>query len=106
MIARLWHGRVPSKKSKSYHDYLLETGLKDYAKIEGNRGVFLLKKDENDITHYYTLTFWTGYSAIKKFAGEEYNKARYYPEDKDYLLEFEENVSHCDVLERPGVLTR
>lgn len=36
--------------------------------------------------------------AIKKFAGEDYEKARYYPEDKDYLLEFEEKVAHYEVM--------
>ncbi len=89
MIARMWHGKVPKKKSGQYHQYLLKTGLHDYEKVEGNKGVFLLKRDENDITHFHTLTFWDSIAAIKRFAGEEYEKARYYPEDKDFLLEFE-----------------
>ena len=99
MIARLWHGRVPSVKAADYHQYLVKTGLADYASIEGNRSVSLLKKEEGDITHYYTLTYWDDIDAIKRFAGEEYTKARYYPEDKDYLLEFEPLVTHYEVLE-------
>lgn len=101
MIARLWHGRVPEEKSKSYHRYLIETGLNDYKKVKGNQGVFLLKRNEGEVSHFYTLSFWDSIESIKKFAGEDYDKARYYPEDKDYLLEFEPKVSHWEVLEKP-----
>ena len=57
MIARIWHGKVPSSGAAAYHQYLLATGLKDYAAAEGNRGVLLLKKEEGSVTHYYTLTY-------------------------------------------------
>jgi len=100
MIARCWHGRVPAAKAAAYHQYLIATGLKDYASIIGNRSASLLKKEEGEITHFYTLTFWDDIDAIKRFAGEEYEKARYYPEDKDYLLEFEPLVTHYEVLEQ------
>lgn len=99
MIARMWHGKVPTEKAKDYHQYLIKTGLKDYSEVKGNEGVFLLKKDDGSVTHFYTLTFWRDYDSIKIFAGETYEKARYYPEDSDFLLEFEPLVSHFDVLE-------
>jgi len=99
MIARLWHGEVPSAKANAYHAYLNESGLKDYKKVKGNKGVFLLKKEVEGITHFYTLTFWDNMDAIKEFAGAEPEKARYYPEDKDYLLVFEPYVQHFEVLE-------
>jgi len=97
----MWHGKVPKERSEAYHRYLLDSGLKDYGATTGNEGVFLLKKDEGDITHFYTLTFWTDIPSIKKFAGDDYEKARYYPSDKDFLLEFEPGVTHFDVLEKP-----
>jgi hypothetical protein len=50
------------------------------------------------------LTFWDDYESIKHFAGDDYQKARYYPEDKDYLLEFEPEVTHFDVLEKPDYM--
>ena len=55
--------------------------------------------------HFITLTFWESYEAIKSFAGEELNAAKYYPEDKDFLLEFEPTVLHYEVVgqsEMPG----
>ena len=99
MIARIWHGKVPSSMAGAYHQYLLATGLKDYAAVKGNRGVSLLKKEEGSVTHYYTLTYWDDVDAIKRFAGEAYEKARYYAEDINYLLEMEPLVQHYEVVE-------
>lgn len=99
MIARLWHGKVPSEKAADYYRYLQETGLKDYAAVAGNRGIFLLKKEDKEATHFYTLTFWENTEAVKAFAGEAMEQARYYPEDAAYLLEPEPTVTHFDVLE-------
>lgn len=100
MIARLWHGKVPADKAKAYHEFLKISGLADYKNTAGNRAVHLLKQDGDDNTaHFYTLTFWDDMEAIKKFAGNEPEKARYYPEDKDFLLEFESEVKHFEILE-------
>jgi heme-degrading monooxygenase HmoA len=102
MIARFWHGEVPAAKAAAYHDYLNESGLKDYKKVTGNKGVFLLKKETGGVAHFYTLTFWEDMEAIREFAGPEPEKARYYPEDKNYLLAFEPFVQHFEVLESSG----
>jgi hypothetical protein len=49
------------------------------------------------VTHFITLTFWRDIDSIKAFAGEEVETAKYYPEDADYLLEFEPTVVHYEV---------
>jgi hypothetical protein len=46
-----------------------------------------------------TLTFWESRDAIKVFAGDAIETARYFPEDEKYLLEFESTVTHYDVFE-------
>ena len=102
MIARTWHGRVPAEKADAYHDYLNRTGLADYAKTPGNRGVFVFRRDEGAVTHFLLLTLWESYDAIQAFAGPDYQVARYYPEDDDYLLEREPFVTHYEVLSSSG----
>lgn len=109
MIARTWHGRVPAAKADAYYDYLIGTGLADYAATPGNRGVHVLRRTEESITHFLLLTFWESLEAIRAFAGPEYESARYYPEDDEYLLEREPFVTHYEVLgvgdismDRPG----
>lgn len=94
MIARIWHGRVPRSKAAAYETYVNDTGLADYKKVPGNRGVYLLLRDDGEVTHFTTLTFWDSIDAIKAFAGEDYERARYYPEDDDFLLEREPLVTH------------
>jgi heme-degrading monooxygenase HmoA len=98
MIARLWHGITLAAKADKYVDYLNETGVQDYRSTEGNLGVQLLRRIEGEHAHFLIITFWESVDAIKKFAGEEYEKARYYPEDQNFLLEFEEKVVHYEVL--------
>jgi heme-degrading monooxygenase HmoA len=99
MIARTWHGRVPSEKADSYYAYLRRTGLADYADTPGNRGVTVLRRADGDVTHFLLLTLWESIEAIKAFSGPEYDLAQYYPEDDDYLLERERFVTHYDVLD-------
>jgi hypothetical protein len=41
---------------------------------------------------------WDSVESIKRFAGEDYETARYYPEDGDYLLEQDPYVTHAEVL--------
>jgi heme-degrading monooxygenase HmoA len=101
MIARTWHGRVPTAKANSYYTYLLATGLLDYRTTPGNRGVWTFRRVEGDVTHFLLLTMWDSLESIKAFAGPDYERARYYPKDDDFLLEREPNVTHYEVLGSP-----
>ena len=67
-------------------------------RYKGNISVHVLERREGDITHFITLTFWESLEAIKGFAGEDVEVAKYYPEDKDFLLEFEPKVVHYEVV--------
>lgn len=98
MIARIWHGITPVAKADEYVEFLNKTGVKDYRATEGNLAAYVLRRIEGERAHFLTLTFWDSVESIKKFAGEDYEKARYYPEDKDFLLEFEEMVAHYEVM--------
>ena len=46
------------------------------------------------------LTFWDDVDAIKRFAGENYERARYYEFDDDFLVEKEPFVVHFEVYNR------
>ena len=79
MIARTWHGRVPADRADSYREFLLRKGLLDYAATPGNRGIFVFRRVEGSVAHFLLTTFWDSYDAIRKFAGDDFERARYYP---------------------------
>ena len=97
MIMRLWRGRVMSEKAVAYLEFLKKTGLKDYADTPGNLGVYALQRQCGSHVEFLLLTLWESVAAIKRFAGEDYEKARYYAEDKNFLVEMEPFVAHYDV---------
>jgi len=98
MIARTWHGRVLATKADAYYDYLLRTGLNDYQATPGNNGVLVQRRIDGEVAHFTLTSFWDSVEAIKRFAGEPCDVARYYPEDDEYLLERETSVTHGEVL--------
>ncbi|MEW6084193.1 MAG: antibiotic biosynthesis monooxygenase [Chloroflexota bacterium] len=98
MIARMWHGRVSTVKAKAYREFVNSRAIPDYQSVEGNLSVHILERAEGDVTHFVTLTFWKDMDSIKGFAGEDAETAKYYPEDKDFLLEFEPRVTHYEVV--------
>jgi heme-degrading monooxygenase HmoA len=99
MIARRWHGRVPAVKAEEYLRLMEQVGLPDYRSTEGNRGASCLHRREGDLVHVEMFTFWDDLEAIRRFAGDDLTKAKYYDFDPDFLLELEPEVTHFDVIE-------
>jgi heme-degrading monooxygenase HmoA len=91
----MWHGRVPTSKARAYRD---ARAIPDYQSVSGNLGVYILEREEGEVTHFITLTMWVSLDAIKRFAGDDIEVAKYYPEDRDFLLEFEPRVVHHHVV--------
>jgi len=98
MIVRMWHGRVPTSKALTYRKFLNQRAIPDYQSVEGNLNVYILERQEGVVTHFITMTFWENLDVIKAFAGDDVEQAKYYPEDKDFLLEFEPGVVHYEVV--------
>jgi len=98
MISRRWHGVVPAHKADAYAAYLLQTGISDYKATPGNLGVFMSRRVEGDVVHFETISLWESLAAIRSFAGDDIEAAKYYPEDSGFLLELEPKVVHHEVL--------
>ena len=99
MIARRWHGRVPAAKAEEYLRLMKEVGLADYRSTKGNVAAWCLHRREGDVVHVEMLTFWEDEAAIRRFAGDDMTRAKYYQFDPDFLLEMEPLVTHFDVVE-------
>ena len=99
MIARRWHGRVPAVRADEYLKLMKEVGLADYRSTQGNRGAWCLHRREGDVVHVEMFTLWDDLDAIRRFAGDELTRTKYYDFDPDYLLELESEVTHFEVIE-------
>lgn len=97
MIARIWHGITKANQLEEYTEFMKSVAIPDYKKTEGFVKLSFLRRIENDIAHFTLITYWENLELIKNFAGNDYEIAKYYPKDKDYLLEFEEKVKHYEV---------
>lgn len=97
MIARIWHGITKAKDYEAYTTFMEEIAIPDYKTTTGFVKLSFLRRIEKDIAHFTLITYWTNLEVIKNFAGDDYEIAKYYPKDKEFLLEFEERVRHFEV---------
>jgi heme-degrading monooxygenase HmoA len=98
VICRIWHGITPRDKADAYAAFLATRAIPDYRGVAGNIDVAILRRDDGDITHFLTVTHWVSEDAIRAFAGDDLLKAKYYPEDANFLLEYEARVQHFMVI--------
>lgn len=94
LIARIWRGQTRTEDAAAYLHVLRATGVRDYQSTEGNRGVWILTRELEDRTEFTVMTLWTSSEAVRRFAGPDIERARYYPEDQRYLLAFPATVEH------------
>jgi heme-degrading monooxygenase HmoA len=97
MIARMWRGATTKADAVAYARYVAETGLAAYRKTPGNRGAQILQRDVGELTEIVTLSFCDSLDAIKGFAGDDIERAVFYPEDDRYLVERDLRVTHFRV---------
>ena len=97
MIVRMWHGIVDAAKADEYAEFMKQRAAPDYGSVDGLQKLLFLRKNEADIAHFLLVTHWDSMESVKKFAGERPEKAKYYPEDDEFLLEKEETSALYEV---------
>ena len=75
MIARIWRGVTSAEQAEEYFAYLIETGLKDYRAVPGNRGVQILRRTTQGKAEFLLISLWESYEVIGAFAGEDRERA-------------------------------
>lgn len=97
MIARIWHGTTKLSDMDEYTLFMKEKAVPDYKRTEGFVKLSFLRHIEADIAHFTLITYWENLAVIKNFAGEDYETPKYYAKDIQYLLEFDDKVTHYEV---------
>lgn len=62
-----------------------------------NLGAYVLWRTISDRAEFVTLSFWESRDAIVGFAGDDIERAVYYPEDDRFLVERTDSVEHYEV---------
>ncbi|MEU4694257.1 hypothetical protein [Actinoplanes sp. NPDC023714] len=101
MIARMWRGWVRTERVGEYTTYIEQTGLTGYRRTPGNLGAQMWSRDLGDgRSEVTTLSWWESLDAIRGFAGDDIERAVFYPEDDAFLVDRETTVTHHEVVAR------
>jgi heme-degrading monooxygenase HmoA len=96
-ILREWRAEIRRARSKEYVEYIRGTGIADYRKTPGNLGALIATRDiDAERTEVITMSLWSSMEAIKAFAGDDPEQARYYPQDDQFLLTRPLSVKHYE----------
>ncbi len=96
-VMRLWHGEVEIEKADEYENFMIERAAPDYGSVDGLLKLYFQRKNEEKKAHFLLVTLWDSIESVKRFAGDNPEMAKYYPEDDDFLLEKEKHVSMYEV---------
>jgi heme-degrading monooxygenase HmoA len=99
MIIRLWRGRTPLAKADAYEAFMIKRAGPDYSSVSGLLAFFFTRRDLPEWAEFLLITHWDSVDAIRQFAGDDYAKAKYYPEDQEFLLDFPDEVEHFEVFD-------
>ena len=97
MIARVWIGRTRADDAEAYLRYLERTGPPQQRRTAGNRGSWILRRVDGDEAEFQVISLWESQDHIRAFAGEDVERAVYFPEDERYLLEMTPTVAHYEI---------
>ena len=105
-IARTWSGTTRAADADRYLDYLMRTGLKEYAATPGHEGVVALRRIEGDEAEFRLVSVWRDWKAVEAFAGPRADRAVFYPEDDEFLVQRDEFADHFEVVFSEGPARR
>jgi heme-degrading monooxygenase HmoA len=100
MIARIWRGWTSREDAEAYARYMEEVAAPDSLETPGNRGFSVLHRPDGEREEFLTISLWESLDVIRAFAGDDIERAVFYPEDDRYLVERALPVSHSDYVPR------
>lgn len=97
LILRSWSGATRAADADEYLAYLERTGFADYLQTPGNQGVVALRRRVGHLAELTLLTLWPSAQAIRRFAGDDAERAVFYPEDDRFLIQRDTHARHYEV---------
>ena len=101
MITRVWHGWTTTANADAYEALLRTKILPGIHRVAGYHGAYLLRRDVADEVEFVTLTMFHSMTAVRAFAGEQYDVAVVPPEARALLSRFDERSIHYETVIAP-----
>ena len=101
MICRIWHGWTKPANADAYEQLLkreIFVGI-SARKIDGYRGIQLLRSDHDTETEFVTMMWFTSIDAVRAFAGDDYTRSVVPPKAQELLARYDQRSSHFEVKE-------
>jgi heme-degrading monooxygenase HmoA len=102
MIGRIWHGWTTSKNADEYESLLKEEIFSGIAEKEvpGYKGIQLFRGPlDDDEVEFVTIMWFDSWDAVKRFAGEDYERAYVPAAAREVLARFDERSRHYEIKE-------
>jgi heme-degrading monooxygenase HmoA len=96
VIARTWRGWTKRGDADAYVEYVEGTGGRASRATPGNRGFYVLRRDDGDRTEFMTMSLWESQDAIRAFAGDDLEVV-FYEDDDRFLVDREWFVTHYEI---------
>jgi heme-degrading monooxygenase HmoA len=99
MIARIWDARTSSPHDTQSYQQVFDTEvLSQLSGVAGFRGAYLLAREDHGTMAIRTITLFESLVAVRRFAGESYQREHVTPRARATLLGSDPEITHFDVL--------
>ena len=98
MLARVWRGWSTTELAPAYEEHLRSVTFPSLREIAGHEGAYVLRRDDGDDVEFVVVTLWASLDAVRAFAGDDVERAVFYPEDDRFLVDRETRVLHYEIV--------
>jgi heme-degrading monooxygenase HmoA len=97
MSARHWRGWTTRQNADDYESLLKNRVLASLKSIEGYRGGYVLRRDNEADVEFVVINLFDSLDAVRRFAGPDYSVPKFEPEAKRLLSRVEPSAVHYEV---------
>lgn len=99
MISRQWKGIAKRADADRYIDHLRTETFVQIAKLSGFQSASILRRDVAEGVEFLIVTTWASLEAIRRFAGDDTERAVVPPPVQEMMVSYDRTVDHYEVVE-------
>ena len=97
-VLRVWRGYSSKEKAGEYVRHAAQGVFPRLRAIAGHKGAYLLRRAIGGKIEFLVLTLWESMEAVRRFSGAQAEKAVVEPAARAALTEFDELVTHYEIV--------